>query len=142
MRVLVVGSGGREHALCETIARSPLLTQLWCAPGNPGIAQVATCEALAATDIASLVGFAQAQAIDLVVPGPEAPLVAGLTDAMLAAGIPCCGPTAAAARLEGSKSFANEVCDAAGVPTALWQRFEDIAGAQEFIRRQIGRAHV
>ncbi|HKM64867.1 MAG TPA: phosphoribosylamine--glycine ligase [Acidisphaera sp.] len=136
MRVLVVGSGGREHALCETIARSPLLTQLWCAPGNPGIARVATCEGLAATDIPALVGFARAQAIDLVVPGPEAPLVAGLADAMDAAGIACCGPTVAAARLEGSKSFAKEVCDAAGVPTALWERFDDVATAQEFIRRR------
>ena len=92
MRVLVVGSGGREHALCWSIAASPLLTKLWCAPGNPGIAALATCVPIGAMDIAALVTFARDNAIDLVVPGPEAPLVAGITDAMEAAGIPCCGP--------------------------------------------------
>ena len=92
MRVLVVGSGGREHALCWSLAASPLLTKLWCAPGNPGIAQVAECVPIGDTDIASLVAFAQDNEIDLVVPGPEAPLVAGISDAMEAAGIPCIGP--------------------------------------------------
>ena len=94
MRVLVIGSGGREHALCWSIAASPLLTKLWCAPGNPGIAQVADCVPIGVLDFPALVAFAQDNEIDLVVPGPEAPLVAGITDAMEAAGIPCFGPTA------------------------------------------------
>jgi phosphoribosylamine--glycine ligase len=136
MRVLVVGAGGREHALCWAIAASPLLTHLWCAPGNPGIAQVAECVPIEALDLSALVGFAQANQIDLVVPGPEAPLIAGLTDSMLAAGIACCGPTEAAARLEGSKSFTKEVAEAAGIPTAQWERFEDAAAAREFVRRR------
>jgi phosphoribosylamine--glycine ligase len=136
MKVLVVGSGGREHALCWAIAGSPLLTKLYCAPGNPGIAAVAKCVNIGALDIATLVGFAQDNAIDLVVPGPEAPLVAGITDAMEAAGIPCCGPTKAAAQLEGSKTFTKEIADAASIPTALWERFEDAEAAREFVRRR------
>lgn len=136
MNVLVVGSGGREHALCWVLAASPLLTNLYCAPGNPGISAVAQCVDIAISDIPTLVGFAQDNAIDLVVPGPEAPLVAGLTDAMEAAGIACCGPTQTAARLEGSKTFAKEVCDAASIPTALWERFEDADLARAFVRRR------
>jgi phosphoribosylamine--glycine ligase len=136
MRVLVIGSGGREHALCWALAASPLLTRLWCAPGNPGIAAVATCVPIGALDLAALVAFAQDNEIDLVVPGPEAPLVAGITDAMEAAGIACCGPSQVAAQLEGSKSFAKEVADAAGIPTAQWERFEDAAAAREFVRRR------
>ena len=136
MKVLVVGSGGREHALCWAIAASPLLTKLYCAPGNPGIATMAECVDISPTDIATLIGFAQDNAIDLVVPGPEAPLVAGITDAMENAGIPCFGPTKAAARLEGSKSFTKEICDAASIPTALWERFEDADSARAFIRRR------
>jgi phosphoribosylamine--glycine ligase len=136
MRVLVIGSGGREHALCWAIAASPLLTKLWCAPGNPGIATVAACVPIGMLDIASLVAFAQDNAVNLVVPGPEAPLVAGLTDAMEAAGIACCGPTAAAAQLEGSKTFTKEIADAAGISTAQWERFEDAEAAREFVRRR------
>jgi phosphoribosylamine---glycine ligase len=136
MRVLVVGSGGREHALCWSLAASPLLTKLWCAPGNPGIAQVAECVSIGATDIASLVAFAQDNVIDLVVPGPEAPLVAGISDAMEAAGIPCIGPSREAARLEGSKTFTKELCDAAGIPTAQWERFDDPEAAREFVHRR------
>ncbi len=136
MKVLVVGSGGREHALCWAIAGSPLLTKLYCAPGNPGIAAVAECIDINVLDIPSLVGFAQDNAIDLVFPGPEAPLVAGLTDAMDAAGIPCCGPTRAAAQLEGSKTFTKEIADAAGIPTALWERFENADSARAFVRRR------
>jgi len=136
MRVLVVGSGGREHALCWAIAASPLLSQLWCAPGNPGIAELATCVPIEATDVAGLVAFALANAVDLVVPGPEAPLVAGLADALDEAVIACCGPTKAAARLEGSKAFAKELCDAAGIPTARWERFDDPEAARQFVRRR------
>ena len=116
MRVLVVGSGGREHALCWALAASPLLRKLWCAPGNPGTAKLAENVAISATDIASLVAFAQDNRVDLVVPGPEGPLVAGIGDAMAATGIACCGPSSAAAQLEGSKSFAKELADAAGIP--------------------------
>jgi phosphoribosylamine--glycine ligase len=136
MRVLVVGSGGREHALCWALAASPLLEKLWCAPGNPGTAGLAENVPIAATDIPALVGFATDKGIDLVVPGPEAPLVAGLGDAMAAAGIPCCGPSAAAARLEGSKSFAKELADAANIPTALWERFDAAADARAFVHRR------
>jgi phosphoribosylamine---glycine ligase len=136
MKVLVVGSGGREHALCWAIAGSPLLTKLYCAPGNPGIAAVAECVDISVLDIVTLVGFAQDNAIDLVVPGPEAPLVAGITDAMEAVSIPCCGPTRAAARLEGSKTFAKEIADAASIPTALWERFDDAEAARMFVRRR------
>ena len=136
MRVLVVGSGGREHALCWALAASPALTKLWCAPGNPGTAALAANVPIGVMDIAALVAFARDNTVDLVVPGPEAPLVAGLADAMDAAGIPCCGPTAAAAQLEGSKVFTKEICDAAGIPTAAWERFDEAEAAHEFIRRR------
>ena len=136
MRVLVVGSGGREHALCWSLAASPLLTKLWCAPGNPGIAQVAECVPIGILDFPALVAFAQDNEIDLVVPGPEAPLVAGIADAMEAASIPCIGPSLAAAQLEGSKSYTKELCDAAGIPTAHWERFDDAEAAREFVRRR------
>ena len=136
MRVLVVGSGGREHALCWSLAASPLLAKLWCAPGNPGTAEVAENVPIAAMDIAALVAFARDNAVDLVLPGPEAPLVAGLADALAVAGIRCCGPSAAAAQLEGSKSFAKGVADAAGIPTGRWERFDDAEAAREFVRRR------
>ncbi len=136
MKVLVVGSGGREHALCWAIAASPMLTKLYCSPGTPGIAAVAECVDIGVLEIPTLVGFAQDNAIDLVIPGPEAPLVAGLTDAMEAAGIACCGPTKAAAQLEGSKTFTKEICDAASIPTALWERFEDADAARAFIHKR------
>jgi phosphoribosylamine--glycine ligase len=136
MRVLVVGSGGREHALAWAISQSPLLTKLYVAPGNPGTAMVAENVSIGFLDIPALVDFARSQEIDLVIPGPEAPLVAGLTDAMTAAGIRCFGPTAAAARLEGSKSFAKEVCTAAGIPTALWEEFSDTQAALDFLSRR------
>jgi phosphoribosylamine--glycine ligase len=136
MRVLVIGSGGREHALCWSIAASPLLTRLWCAPGNPGTAQHAENVPIGALDFAALVEFAKTNHVDLVVPGPEAPLVAGITDVMEAAGIACCGPSRAAAQLEGSKTFTKEICDAAGIPTAMWERFDDADAAREFIRRR------
>jgi phosphoribosylamine--glycine ligase len=125
-----VGGGGREHALCAAIAASPLLGQLWCAPGTPGIASVASCVPIDASDIAALVAFARDQRVDLVMPGPEAPLTLGLADACAAAGIACCGPSAAAAALEGSKEFCKRVADAAGVPTAAWASFCDPAAAR------------
>jgi phosphoribosylamine--glycine ligase len=136
MRVLVIGSGGREHALCWAIAASALLTKLWCAPGNPGIAQVAECVSIDALDFPALIAFAQDNEIDLVVPGPEAPLVVGIADAMEAAGIACIGPSRSAAQLEGSKTFTKELCDAAGIPTAQWESFDDADAAREFVRRR------
>jgi len=136
MRVLVVGGGGREHALCWAIAASPLLTKLWCAPGNPGIAELAECVPISATDIPRLVAFAREQGVELVVAGPEAPLTLGLADACAEAGIKCFGPSAAAARLEGSKAFCKEVADAAGVPTAAWRRFDDPAAARAYVRER------
>src|SRR5580658_1145641 len=105
MRVLVIGGGGREHALCWAIAASPLCDALYCAPGNAGIAAEATCVPIASDDVDGLVAFATEQKIDFVVVGPEGPLVAGVVDRLAAAGIKAFGPTAAAARLEGSKAF-------------------------------------
>ena len=136
MKVLLVGGGGREHALAWKIARSPRLTGLWCAPGNPGIAAHAECVPIAAEDIPALVAFARDKAVDLVVVGPEAPLTLGLADAMAAAGIACFGPSAAAARLEGSKTFTKQVLDASCAPTAAWARFEDPAAARDHVRAQ------
>ncbi|MDA8230847.1 MAG: phosphoribosylamine--glycine ligase [Magnetospirillum sp.] len=136
MKVLVVGGGGREHALCWKLAQSPLLTKLWCAPGNAGIAAVAECVPIAAEDVAALVAFARDHAADLVVAGPEAPLVAGLADSCAAAGIRVFGPSAAAAALEGSKGFMKDVAARAGVPTAWYGRFTDIGAAKAFIREK------
>ena len=136
MRVLLIGSGGREHALAWTLAASPLLSQLFVAPGNPGIAPLATLVPIGVEDIAALVQFARDNAIDLVFPGPEGPLVAGVADAMAAAGIACCGPSAAAAQLEGSKAFTKEIADAADIPTARWERFTDAAEARDFASRR------
>lgn len=136
MRVLVIGSGGREHALAWALSASPLLTKLWVAPGNPGTALIAENVGIAALHTERLVQFARDNGIDLVVPGPEGPLVAGLADAMAEAGIRCVGPTAAAARLEGSKAFAKQLCDDAAIPTALWEQFTDAEEAREFIRRR------
>ena len=133
MRVLIVGSGGREHALAWAIAFSPLMSKLFVAPGNPGTAEFCENVAIRATDVAGLVEFAVAQKIDLVIPGPEAPLVAGIADAMAAAGIACCGPSAAAAQLEGSKAFTKEIADAAGIPTAGWAEFTDADEAHEYV---------
>ena len=136
MRVLILGNGAREHALAAAVARSPRLTQLWVAPGNPGTAALATNVPIGVTDIAALVAFARETRIDLVIPGPEDPLVAGIADALAAANIPCCGPTLEAARLEGSKTFTKQLADAAGIPTARWERFEDPALAHDFVRRR------
>ena len=118
MNVLVVGSGGREHALAWKLAQSPALVELHAAPGNPGIAALGRCHPIVAEDVEGLLGLCRENAIDLVVVGPEAPLVAGVADELRRAGVAVFGPSAAAARIEGSKSFAKEVMHAAGVPTA------------------------
>jgi phosphoribosylamine--glycine ligase len=120
VRVLVVGSGGREHAIVRALLRSPQRPEVLCTPGNPGIARDARTLSAAVDDVAAVAGAAQAEAVDLVVVGPEAPLVAGLVDALAAGGIAAFGPTAEVARLEGSKAFAKEVMEAAGVATATW----------------------
>jgi phosphoribosylamine--glycine ligase len=129
MRILVVGSGGREHALAWKISQSPLVDELYCAPGNPGAERVARPVAVRADDVSGLVREARALSVDLVVVGPEAPLVAGLADALQAAGIPVFGPSAAAARIEGSKAFAKEVMASAGIPTAEHATFTDVDAA-------------
>ncbi|HEX8628291.1 MAG TPA: phosphoribosylamine--glycine ligase, partial [Catenuloplanes sp.] len=118
MRVLVIGSGGREHALALGLVRDPGVSEVVAAPGNPGIGQLATLRPVAPGDPESVAGLAVEARADLVVIGPEGPLVAGVADAVRAKGIACFGPSAAAARLEGSKTFAKEVMTAAGVPTA------------------------
>jgi phosphoribosylamine--glycine ligase len=133
MRVLVIGSGGREHALCWAIAASPLVDQVYCAPGNAGIAEDAECVPVAANDAAGLIGFCQKAAIDFVVVGPEAPLVAGLVDALEGAGIAAFGPSKAAAALEGSKGFMKDLCAREGIPTAAYRCFHDAAAAKAYI---------
>jgi phosphoribosylamine--glycine ligase len=142
MRVLVVGGGGREHALAWKIAKSPLVRKLWCAPGNPGTARVAENLPLRADDVDALARWAAEQRVDLAVIGPEAPLVAGLSDRLAAAGVPVFGPTAAAARLEGSKAFAKEVMAAAGIPTAGHAVFDALEPALAHARARLGRVVV
>jgi phosphoribosylamine--glycine ligase len=134
MNVLLIGSGGREHALAWKIAASPLLTRLYAAPGNPGIAQEAECADLDVVDHATIVAFARDKAIDLVVVGPEAPLVAGLADALTAAGIRVFGPSAKAAQLEGSKGFTKDLCARFGIPTAAYGRFNNAPKAKTYAR--------
>ena len=136
MRVLVVGSGGREHALAWTIAASPLVDRTYCAPGNAGIAADAECVPVAADDSAGLVAFCKRAAVDLVVVGPEAPLVAGLIDALEGEGIAAFGPTRAAAALEGSKGFMKDLCAREAIPTAAYRRFSDAAAAKAYIAAQ------
>ncbi|MHA1536292.1 MAG: phosphoribosylamine--glycine ligase [Alphaproteobacteria bacterium] len=134
MNILIVGGGGREHALAWAIAASPLCTKLYCAPGNAGIAQLAECVAIAADDIDALVRFAGANRIDFVVVGPEAPLVGGLVDRLEAAGIGAFGPGAEAARLEGSKGFMKDFCARHGIPSAAYARFALPKNAKAYIR--------
>jgi phosphoribosylamine--glycine ligase len=135
MRVLVVGSGGREHALCWAIARSPLLGELWCAPGNAGIRQIARTADVAAEDVEGLVRLALKQKIDFAVIGPEAALVKGLADRLRSHGIRAFGPGAAAAEIEGSKVFMKDLCARYGIPTAAFGRFDEPDQAKEFIHR-------
>ncbi len=136
MNVLLIGGGGREHALAWALSASPLLTKLFCAPGNAGIADVADCVVLDVTDHAGVVTFCRQHGVGLVIVGPEAPLVAGLADDVRAAGIKCFGPSAAAAQLEGSKAFTKALCDVAGIPTAAYGRFTDAASARAYAAAQ------
>jgi phosphoribosylamine---glycine ligase len=134
MNILILGSGGREHALAWKIAASPLVDQLYCAPGNAGIAREAQCIALDLSDHADVIAFCKARAIDLVVVGPEGPLAAGIVDDLERAGIKAFGPSKAAARLEGSKGFTKDLCKAHGIPTAAYQRFTATDAAKDYVR--------
>jgi phosphoribosylamine--glycine ligase len=135
MNVLLIGSGGREHALAWAIAASPLLDTLYCAPGNPGMASLGTRVALDVTDHAAVIRFCRDTAIGLVMVGPEAPLVAGLVDDLTAAGIKAFGPSRYAAQLEGSKGFTKDICRAANIPTAAYERFTAHDAALAYVRQ-------
>ena len=132
MKVLLLGSGGREHALAWKLSQSPRLTRLLCGPGNPGTARLATNVPVRPDVPEEVVTLAKREAVDLVVVGPEAPLVAGVADALAAASIPCFGPVAGAALIEGSKAFAKEIMAEAGVPTAAFRTFTDVAEAEAY----------
>lgn len=135
-RVLLVGGGGREHAMAHAIVKSPLCEALYCAPGNAGIAQLAECVPIAVEDVDGLVRFATSARIAFVVIGPEAPLVLGLVDALAAAGIPAFGPDQKAAALEGSKGFMKDICAKYDVPTADYARFRDAAAAKAYLHEK------
>jgi len=134
MNILIMGSGGREHALAWKIAASPLTDRLICAPGNAGMAREAECVALDLADHAAVITFCRENGVDLVVVGPEAPLCAGIVDDLEAAGIKAFGPSRAAARLEGSKAFTKDLCAANGIPTAAYERFRAADPAKAYVR--------
>jgi phosphoribosylamine--glycine ligase len=134
MNILILGSGGREHALAWKIAASPLCTKLYCLPGNAGIARVAECAAIDLTDHKAVIAYARDKKIDFVVVGPEAPLCAGMADDLEAAGLHTFGPSKWAARLEGSKGFTKDLCKANDIPTAAYRRFKNAADAKAYVR--------
>ena len=136
MNILVLGSGGREHSLAWAIKQNPKCDRLICAPGNAGMAEIAECASIDINDGDVVATFAAENAIDFVVIGPEAPLAAGVADRLRDAGLSVFGPSAAAARLEASKSFTKAICDAANAPTAAYERFTDPAPAKDYIRAQ------
>ncbi len=136
MNILLIGSGGREHALAWKMAASTELTRLWCAPGNAGIAREAECIALNVADHAAVIAFCKTNKVDLVVVGPEAPLAAGIVDDLAAAGIKAFGPTKMASQLESSKGFTKDMCKANDIPTAAYERFRDAAAAKAYVRAQ------
>ena len=136
MHILLLGSGGREHALAWKIAASPLVTKLWCAPGNAGIAREAECVALDIANHAAVIDFCKTNAVDLVVVGPETPLVAGIVDDLAKAGIKAFGPDKQAAQLEGSKGFTKDLCREYDIPTGAYQRFHTAADAIAYVRKQ------
>ncbi len=133
MNVLLLGSGGREHALAWALSKSPILTKLYCATGNPGMSQLADCVALKLDDHAAIIAFCQTNAVTFVVVGPEAPLVAGIVDDLKAAGIKSFGPDKFAAQLEGSKGFAKDVCAKYNIPTAAYGRFREERAARDYL---------
>ena len=134
MRVLVVGGGGREHALCWRLSQNPAVDRLFAAPGNAGMAEVATLVPVAAADVGAIAEFAERESIDLTVVGPEVPLVAGLADELEARGLPVFGPTAEAARLEGSKSWARSLCERHGIPVPRSGAFQEVEPAVRYLR--------
>jgi phosphoribosylamine--glycine ligase len=136
MHILLIGSGGREHALAWKIASSPLVTKLWCAPGNAGIAREAECVALDVTDHAAVTAFCKANKVELVVVGPETPLAAGIVDDLAAAGIKAFGPRRLAAQLEGSKGFTKDLCNEFDIPTGAYRRFGNATDALAYVRAQ------
>ena len=136
MNILLLGSGGREHALAWKIAASPLVSRLFCAPGNAGIAREAEIVPLDIGDHAAVIAFCRANAIDFVVVGPEGPLVAGIVDDLEAAGFKAFGPRKSAAQLEGSKGFTKDICRAHNIPTAAYERFAAAAAAKDYVRRR------
>src|SRR5215470_12302922 len=136
MHILLLGSGGREHALAWKIAASPLLTKLLIAPGNAGMAREGECVALDVADHAAVIAFCKANAVDLVVVGPETPLVAGIVDDLAAAGIKAFGPGRLAAQLEGSKGFTKDFCAEFGIPTGAYRRFSKAGDALAYVRAQ------
>ncbi len=136
MNILILGSGGREHALAWKMAASPLANKLYCAPGNAGIAREAQCVALDLADHKAVIAFCHNNKIDFVVVGPEVPLVAGIVDDLEAAGIKAFGPSKWAARLEGSKGFTKDLCKANKIPTAAYERFKGAAAAKEYVRQK------
>jgi phosphoribosylamine--glycine ligase len=136
MNILLLGSGGREHALAWKMTASPLADRLYCAPGNAGIAREAECATLNIADHAAIIAFCRANTVELVVVGPEAPLVAGIVDDLEAAGIKAFGPTKQAARLEGSKAFTKALCHANGIPTAAYREFNTAEHAKLYLREQ------
>ncbi|WP_170438741.1 phosphoribosylamine--glycine ligase [Ruegeria arenilitoris] len=136
MNILILGSGGREHSLAWAVMQNPKCDRLIVAPGNAGIAQIADCAALDIENGGAVVSFAEENAIDFVIIGPEAPLAAGVADRLREAGILVFGPSAEAARLEASKSFTKEICDAAGAPTAAYARFTEAEPAKAYVRQQ------
>ena len=136
MNILILGGGGREHALAWAVMQNPKCDRLIVAPGNAGIGKIAECAALDITQGGVVATFAEENAIDFVIVGPEAPLAAGVADRLREAGVSVFGPSAAAARLEASKAFTKEICDAAGVPTAAWARFTEAEAARDYIRAQ------
>src|SRR5665647_2601984 len=136
MNILILGSGGREHALAWKMAGSPLADKLYCAPGNAGIGKEAECVALDIADHKAVIAFCQTAKIDLVVVGPEVPLCAGIVDDLEKAGIKAFGPSKWAARLEGSKGFTKDLCKANKIPTAAYERFKGAAAAKEYVRKR------
>jgi phosphoribosylamine---glycine ligase len=136
MHILLLGSGGREHALAWKIASSALVTKLWCAPGNAGIAREAECAALDIADHGAVIDFCKTNAVELVVVGPETPLAAGIVDDLASAGIKAFGPSKAASQLEGSKGFTKDLCKEHGIPTGDYRRFDNEADALGFVRAQ------
>ncbi|MEP3280593.1 MAG: phosphoribosylamine--glycine ligase [Stappiaceae bacterium] len=135
MNVLLIGSGGREHAIAWSLAKSPRLARLFVAPGNAGIASIAEQADIDVSNHSAVIAFCKENAIDYVVVGPEAPLVAGIVDALSAAGIKAFGPSLQAARLEGSKAFTKEMCTRAGVPTAAYGQFSDAESAKDYVNK-------